>query len=333
VIASAAEVGSAFAAVAELVTPAVVSIQVQALRPVNNRFAPPGSRALARGSGSGFIVSRDGYILTNNHVVADAQKVTVGLSDRRVLEARVIGRDPTTDVAVIKIEGTDFPTLALGDDEAVRVGEWVLAVGNPLGLDFTVTSGIVSAKGRAMPGLLDSRYSIGDFIQTDAAINPGNSGGPLVDIRGRVIGINSAIASPTGYNAGYGFAIPVTLAQSVMRDLIAYGEVRRGLLGLELRDVDAPTAARLGLKTIAGALVTSYDGDSPSRAAGVRVDDVIVRVDGRPVERLGTLQRVVRMRKPGDVVALGVVRGGTELTLRVKLASAPAVVERVASND
>jgi serine protease Do len=300
---------------------------------VNSRFAPPGARALAQGSGSGFIVSTDGYILTNNHVVADAQKVTVGLTDRRVFEARVIGRDPTTDVAVIKIEGANFPTLALGDDDNVRVGEWVLAVGNPLGLDFTVTSGIVSAKGRSMPGLLPTEYAISDFIQTDAAINPGNSGGPLVNIRGQVIGINSAIASPTGYNAGYGFAIPVTLAQSVMRDLIAYGEVRRGLLGLTLRDVDAPTAARLGLKTIAGALVMNYSGsDSPARAAGVQPEDVIVRVDGRPVDRLGTLQRVVRTRKPGDVVALGVVRGGEELTLRVRLASAP-VPSRVASND
>jgi serine protease Do len=183
-----------------------------------------------------------------------------------------------------------------------------------------------------MPGLLDSPYAIGDFIQTDAAINPGNSGGPLVNIRGEVIGINSAIASPTGYNAGYGFAIPVTLAQSVMKDLIAYGEVRRGLLGLQLRDVDAPTAERLGLRTIAGALVADYDGVSPARAAGVRVNDVIVRIDGRPVDRLGALQRVVRTHKPGDTVALGVMRQGAELTLRVTLTSA-ATDGRVASND
>ena len=201
-------------------------------------------------SGSGFIVSDDGYILTNNHVVADADKVTVTLFDKRVVrERRSIGRDPTTDVAVIKIDGKNLPTLSLGDDAKARVGQWVLAIGNPLQLNFTVTAGIVSAKGRNQPGLLNPRgdnpYAITDYIQTDAAINPGNSGGPLLNIRGDVIGINSAIASGTGYYAGYGFAIPITLAKQVMDDLIKYGKIKRAVVGVSLeRSRRRPTRRR-----------------------------------------------------------------------------------------
>ena len=177
-----------------------------------------------QGSGSGFIVTKDGYILTNNHVVADVDKVTVKLVDHRQFEAKVVGRDSTTDVAVIKIDATGLPTVVMGDDANARVGDWALAIGNPLNLDFTVTAGIVSAKGRSvpMPGQ-NGGYSISDYIQTDAAINPGNSGGPLVDEHGHVIGINSAIESETGSYVGYGFAIPITLAEQVMNDLIKYG--------------------------------------------------------------------------------------------------------------
>jgi serine protease Do len=181
-------------------------------------------------SGSGFIVSKDGYILTNNHVVAGADRLMVTLLDRRVFPARVVGRDSTTDVAVIKIDANDLPTVQLGEDTTAHIGTWVLAIGNPLGLNFTVTAGIVSAKGRQLQGLLNPNgqnpYAIMDYIQTDAAINPGNSGGPLVNLKGQVVGINSAIASGTGYYAGYGFAIPITLARRVMEDLIQYGQVR-----------------------------------------------------------------------------------------------------------
>jgi len=340
---SLADVGSAFEAIAEHVTPAVVSIQTERARSARTRnLRRPGLEELFRqfegpqdrdptpesSSGTGFIVSKDGYILTNNHVVADADRVTVSLLDKRSFAARVVGRDPTTDVAVIKIEGTNLPTVNLGDDEAARVGQWVLAIGNPLGLDFTVTAGIVSAKGRgggSLGQLLGSQYAITDFIQTDAAINPGNSGGPLVNIRGEVIGINSAIASSTGYYAGYGFAIPITLAQQVMKDLIAHGRVRRAVLGVSIRDVDAADAEAAGLKEIRGVRVQAYTGDdSPARPAGIQEGDVIVAVNGHATDRVGTLQRVVRGFQPGETVSVDVVRFGERKTFRVKLAEAPS---------
>ena len=220
------------------------------------QFGDPQQDQPSEASGSGFIVSKDGYILTNNHVVADADRVTVRLLDNRTFTAKVIGRDPTTDVAVIKVDASDLPTVALGDDANARVGQWVVAIGNPLGLDFTVTAGIVSARGRSLGALLNTRYAIQDYIQTDAAINPGNSGGPLVNIRGEVIGINSAIASNTGFYAGYGFAIPVTLAKQVMDDIIQYGKVRRAVLGINIGDVDPNDAQVAGLKDIHGVKVS-----------------------------------------------------------------------------
>jgi serine protease Do len=321
------EAENAFMAVAERVTPSVVAIRVA-------RRAP-GVAGLqgrvAEGSGSGFIVSTDGYILTNNHVVAGASVVVVTLLDKREMEARVVGRDPTTDVAVIKVAGGRLPAATLGDDARLRVGQWVLAIGNPLGLDFTVTAGIVSAKGRSVPGLLQSNFAITDFIQTDAAINPGNSGGPLVNIRGEVVGINSAILSPTGVNAGAGFAIPISLAREVMEDLIQFGEVRRAVLGIALNEVTAEAAEQLRLPAIAGALVTGFpDASSPAYQAGLRQGDVIVGLDGQPVDRVTTLQRIIRGREPGTVVAVEFVRGGARRTARVRLAAAPSE-DRVAA--
>src|SRR6478672_3090129 len=189
---------------------------------------------------------------TGSAFEAIADHVTVTLLDKRSFEAKVIGRDPTTDVAVIKIDGTDLPVTALGDDNTARVGQWVVAIGNPLGLDFTVTAGIISAKGRPLPGLLGGRYELTDYIQTDAAINPGNSGGPLVNIRGEVVGINSAIASSTGFYAGYGFAIPVSLAKQVMDDLIRYGKVRRAVMGVAIAPATAVEAKAAGLKEVTG---------------------------------------------------------------------------------
>src|SRR6266702_1387303 len=212
----AADVGDAFVAVADHVKPAV-----------------------------GFIRSSDGYILTNNHVVAGADKVTVRLYDKREFTAKVVGTDPNTDVAVIKIDARGLPGVAFGNSDSARVGEWVLAIGNPLGeaFAFTVTAGIVSAKGRLLAGLQQTRYAIQDFIQTDAAINPGNSGGPLVNIRGQVIGINSAIASETGFYAGYGFAIPINLARTVMDQLVKSGHVERAVMGIAIRDANQDDAA------------------------------------------------------------------------------------------
>ena len=247
-------------------TPSVVSIQTTPDVRAAARAAAAGSAAGHRGllpqvrsrrrsehapqeaSGTGFIVSKDGYILTNNHVVADADKVTVTLLDKRIFEAKVIGRDPTTDVAVIKIDG-DEPArrVARRRQQRAASASGCVAIGNPLGLDFTVTAGIISAKGRPLPGpARRNQYAITDYIQTDAAINPGNSGGPLVNIRGEVIGINSAIASSTGYYAGYGFAIPITLAKQVMDDLIKYGKVRRAVIGVAISDATAADAKAAG---------------------------------------------------------------------------------------
>lgn len=354
-IASAAETETAFEAVADHARPAVVSIETERFakaRPTSSQRGgrgrgqqqlPPGIEDFFRqfdnqppsdqpeeASGSGFIVSADGYILTNNHVVADADKVTVTLYDKRVFEnAKVVGRDPTTDVAVIKIEGKDLPTLQLGDDAKARVGQWVLAIGNPLQLNFTVTAGIVSAKGRNQSGLLNPRgdnpYAITDYIQTDAAINPGNSGGPLLNIRGDVIGINSAIASGTGYYAGYGFAIPITLAKQVMDDLIKYGKINRAVVGVSLSEVTAADARAAGLSQIGGAFVQAFNPEtnSPAQKAGIEVGDVIVAAAGHQVDQVSTLQRIIRGFKPGDMVDVDVMRFGQKKTFKVKL-GAPA---------
>jgi serine protease Do len=333
------EQSAAFVAIAEKVTPGVVSIQTRqtprqrsqlprGLERFFDQFDLPRNPIPREGSGSGFIVSSDGYILTNNHVVADAEKVTVALQDKRVFEAEVIGRDPSTDVAVIKIDAKNLPTLTLGNDENVRVGEWVLAIGNPLALDFTVTAGIVSAKhrsGASLRGLFPDEYAIVDYIQTDAAINPGNSGGPLVNSRGEVIGINSAIASPTGTYAGYGFAIPITLAKNVMDDLIEHGRVRRAIIGVSITDVTPEDAQVAGLETIRGAKVEGYtpgDDPSPARDAGIEPGDIIIAINDTQIDRVSELQRAIRKMEPGQTVKVDVMRYGSRKSFRVKLAEA-----------
>ena len=338
-----ADVSNAFVSIAEHITPAVVSIETQrteARRRGQQRqrgAVPPGLEELfeqfdpnrrpqpAEGSGSGFIVSPDGYILTNNHVVADADRVNVTLNDKRIYRAKVVGRDPTTDVAVIKIDGTNFPTVTMGNDNDARIGEWVLAVGNPLGLDFTVTAGIISAKGRSgsLAQLYRTQLAIVDYIQTDAAINPGNSGGPLVNIRGEVIGINSAIASSTGYYSGYGFAVPITLAKTVMEDLIAEGRVRRAVIGVTINEVRPEDAESAGLREIRGALVGGFSENSPAKRAGLEPGDVIISIDGKPIDRVATLQRIVREHKPGETIELEVMRYGERRRFRVALTEAP----------
>jgi len=347
------DLSQAFAAVAEQVKPSVVFIKSgkkarpQAAFP---RFQvppgfehffprtpeqPPGSR-FQESAGSGFVVSRDGYILTNDHVVDGSDKVTVRLLDRREFTAKVVGTDPNTDLAVLKIDADNLTPAPLGDSDASRVGEWVLAVGNPLGesLTFTVTSGIISAKGRSLALPNASDRSIQDFIQTDAAINPGNSGGPLVSVTGQVIGVNSAIESETGFYSGYGFAIPINLARRVMDQIIAHGRVERAALGVTVRNVTPNDAAYVGLPDIRGIVVQDYGSEtSPAKKAGIEPGDIIVSIDGKPVEYVGQLQQQIAFRRPGETVKVEVARkGGVHRTLEVRLQELPAPKD-VASAD
>src|SRR5213595_859610 len=330
-----ADLGDAFVGIADRVRPEVVFIRSQHVERAQDQRLPPGFEdffpnlrrrpQVEQGSGSGFIVSPDGYILTNNHVVAGADRVTVKLYDKREFTAKVVGTDPNTDVAVIKIDARNLPAVQYGNSDSARVGEWVLAIGNPLEFNFTVTAGIVSAKGRVLYGLQQSRYSIQDFIQTDAAINPGNSGGPLVNIRGQVIGINAAIASETGFYAGYGFAIPMNLARTVMDQLVKTGRVERAVMGVAIHDARQEDADAVGLKQISGVVVDSYTSDdSPARKAGIQPGDVIIAVDGQPVDNTPQLQQRVAFKKPGETVEVTVLRqGGEKKTVTVRLVRAP----------
>ncbi len=327
------ELSNAFAALAEQVKPSVVFIKSQ--RTERGRRLPPGMEQffprrqqqpeIEQGRGTGFVVSADGYILTNNHVVEGAEQITVGLPNKRSYRAKVIGTDPATDVAVLKVDAKGLTPAALGNSDNVRVGEWVLAIGNPLGeqLTFTVTSGIVSAKSRRLGGLptRDPRRSIHDFIQTDAAINPGNSGGPLINARGEVIGINSAIASETGFYSGYGFAIPINLVTAVMNQLIAGGKVHRAQLGIGIEDATANDAAYVGLPEVRGVIIQSFsDESSPAKRAGLQEGDIIVAVDGKPVDYTAQLQQLIGFRHPGETVKVEVARkGGVRRTYTVRL--------------
>jgi serine protease Do len=324
-----------FVAVSKAVTPSVVAITVTTSgkgkgQKVPNdfwhRFFGPDYKGPddepSQGYGSGVIITPDGYIATNNHVVDDADKngIEVVMHDRIRYKARLIGTDPSTDLAVVKIEATGLPVAALGNSDNVQVGEWVLAIGNPLGLTSTVTAGIISAVGRSI-NIIQSQggYGIENFIQTDAAINPGNSGGALVNISGEVIGINSAIATTNARYQGYGFAVPVNLLKSVATDLIKEGKVLRGYIGVNISMVDQTMANALGLKEASGVLVNNLVKGGAGESAGLREGDVILSVNGKPVNAPNELQTLVATHHPGDVITLQVYRDGKTTEKKVTL--------------
>ena len=272
-----------------------------------------------RGLGSGVIVTADGFVLTNNHVVEGAQDIRVTLADRREVSARLVGTDPKTDLAVLKLPGAGYPVVALADSSRVEVAEVVLALGNPFGLSQTVTQGIVSAVGRADLGIADYE----DFIQTDAPINPGNSGGALVDARGALIGINTAIFSQTGGSQGIGFAVPVNMARQVMDQLVRRGRLTRAYLGVSLQEVTPALARGLGVSAERGVIVGDVAPDSPAARAGLKRGDVILAVDGTPVDDVGRLRNLIAGTAPGTTLKLTVLRDGREQTLDVAVAEMP----------
>ena len=290
----------------------------------NRQFNTPRQHGL----GSGVIVTKDGYILTNNHVVDNAEEVKVTLQDGREFTAKVIGRDPKSDIAVIKIDAKDLPTVPMADSDKVQVGDIVLAIGNPFGVGQTVTTGIVSATGRGNLGIEDYE----DFIQTDAAINPGNSGGPLVDVEGRLIGINTAIFSRSGGNQGIGFAIPSDLARNVMDSLIKYGHVSRGYLGVMIQDVTPALAKEFKLKDTTGALIGDVVPKGPADKAGLKDGDVVLNYNGKEVTDSRHLKLAVGETKPGTTVPVKILRDGATRTLEVTVQQLPGS-EQLAQNN
>ena len=281
-----------------------------------------------RAAGSGFIITKDGYILTNNHVVADADKITVRLSDEREFKAKVVGTDPQSDVALIKIDGKNLPVLPLGNSDKIQVGEWVIAIGNPFELMQTVTVGVVSAKGRNRMGI--SEYE--NYIQTDAAINPGNSGGPLLNIHGEAIGINSAIFSKSGGYMGIGFAIPINMAKNIEQQLLKNGKVTRGWLGVIIQDMNEDLARSFNLKTDKGVLISEVSKDSPADKAGLKQGDVVQAIDGKAVENVAGLRNTIAMTAPGTKLVLKIIRDGKTYSIPVTIGRQPADFESMAKS-
>ena len=343
-IAALRQMGKAFASIAGKASPAVVSLKSERtatqdsstyhngpfdedlfdfwFRQPSPRERSPQQRRYREqpvtALGSGFIISSDGYILTNNHMVGDAEKVEIELTDDRKFTAKIVGTDPVSDVAVVKIDAENLPYLEMGDSDALEVGEWVLAIGNPLGLSHTVTAGIVSAKGRSV-GLAD----IENFIQTDAAINRGNSGGPLINLDGKVVGINTAIVGATG-NIGIGFAIPINMAKHAYKQLREGKSVERGFIGVQFEQLTPGVAASLGLpEDTKGVTVSTVVGDSPAEKAGLKPYDVIVEFEGQPVEKSNEFVNRVSMLEPGTKIDLVVLRDGKRKTFNVTLGTRP----------
>jgi Do/DeqQ family serine protease len=312
------------------VTPAVVNIAVKGHEAVNPLFNDPLYRRYydvpegapmreTQAAGSGVIVdAKAGYVITNNHVVEHADEIVVTLKDNRQLQAKLVGADAATDIAVLQVEPKNLTAVPIGDSDKLEVGDFVIAIGNPFGLGQTVTSGIVSALGRS--GMHIENYE--DFIQTDASINPGNSGGALINLRGELIGINTAIIGPAGGNVGIGFAVPISMATSVMRQLVAYGEVRRGRIGIELQDLTPDIAEALGMDVLGGAVVGRVEVGSPARRAGLQAGDVIIEVDGLPVRNSSDLRNRVGLTPVGETIRLTILRRGGRSTVDVTIEGA-----------
>ena len=276
------------------------------------------SGPIMRGSGSGVIVSQDGYIVTNNHVIEKSDKITVVLNDKREFKAKVIGNDPTTDIALLKIDAQDLPTIQYGNSNQLKVGEWVLAVGNPFNLESTVTAGIVSAKARQL-NLMKRKFAIESFIQTDAAVNPGNSGGALVNKQGELVGINTAIASKTGSFSGYSFAVPVSIVKKVVSDLIEYGKVQRAILGVSVQNVNSGRAEKYDLKNTDGVYIAGVQEDGAAKEAGIQSGDVILKVNDKEVNKVSKLQQIISQHDPGDEVTVTIRRDGEKQELETTL--------------
>jgi len=345
-IATLRRMGKAFASIAEKASPAVVGVRAE--KKVESRypsrgmpfdddlfeyffrrrsprqFEQPEQTQVAQGSG--FIVTPDGYILTNNHLVGGATEVKVSLDDGNTLSAEVIGTDPQTDVAVIKVKGENLPYLEWADSDALEVGEWVIAIGNPFGLSHTVTAGIVSAKGRSRIGVADYE----DFIQTDAAINFGNSGGPLLNLDGQAVGINTAIIGPGG-NVGIGLAIPINMAKAIYTQLKETGKVVRGFLGVVIQDLEPDMAESFGAEDVKGVLVSDVSEDSAAEKAGLKAGDVVIELEGEPVASANELTNRVAMYKPGTEVKLVIMREGKRRTVRATLDKRPDGLSRLAT--
>ena len=337
----------AFTSIVKKVAPAVVHIRVEknvsssgdindlSNNPFFRQFFGPQFRQQPRqykeqAQGSGFIISKDGYILTNNQVVADTSKITVILSNKQELKAKLIGADPETDIALIKIDdGDNLPVVTFGDSDALEVGEWAIAIGNPFGLSQTVTVGVISAKGRDRVGINDYE----NFIQTDAAINPGNSGGPLLNIRGEVIGINSALYTNSGGYMGIGFAIPINMVKSIETQLKDHGKVTRGWIGVAIQDVNENLAKSFNLPKAEGILVSEVEAGSPAEAAGLQRGDVILRLDNRVLENVNDLRNSVAMLTPKSKAVLQIVRDGKNKEVEITIGEQPANFNKMAQEE
>ncbi len=314
--------------VAERVTPAVVHIKAvgfaeePSANPWQDIFGGgQGGGRPSLSSGSGVILSSNGYIVTNKHVVEDTEEIEVILNDRRSFKAKMVGIDRFTDIAVLKIDAEGLESMRYGDSDQVKVGEWVLAVGNPFNLASTVTAGIISAKARNL-GLSGDNMQVESFLQTDAAVNPGNSGGALVNLKGELIGINTAIATPTGVFAGYSFALPVNLVQKVVQDILEFGSVQRGFLGVRIQDVDSDVAERMNLNNVNGVLVVEVNNDSAADEGGIEPGDIIIKVADRVINNTAELQEIVSRFRPDDIIGVTVKRNNKPVSLDVRLKGA-----------